>query len=56
MSFEAAIEILGLERDFTKDELNKRYKQLVKRAHPDQGGSDYLYRQVREAHLYLKDK
>ena len=28
-------EVLGVEKDFTKDELKKKYRQLAKKYHPD---------------------
>ncbi len=37
--FEAALALLGLHPAFTREELVKAYKQAIRRAHPDAGGS-----------------
>ena len=37
--FESALSLLGLRPGFTRDELNKAYKNAIRRAHPDAGGT-----------------
>ncbi len=37
--FEAALTLLNLHPVFTREELAKSYKQAIRRAHPDAGGS-----------------
>ncbi|MGH1404548.1 MAG: hypothetical protein ACRBDL_09910 [Alphaproteobacteria bacterium] len=51
--FEEAILILDLKRDFTKDQLEKKYKAMLKSVHPDKGGSEGLYLKVKGCYEYL---
>lgn len=51
-----AMAILGLPEQFTKKDLEQRYKKLVKQVHADKGGSDALYLQVQGAYEYLLSK
>ncbi len=44
-----ALEILGLEEGATKKEIIARHKVLMKKNHPDQGGSDYLAQKINAA-------
>jgi hypothetical protein len=49
--------LLGLPASFTRAEFDTRFKQLVQRVHPDQGGSGELARLVNDARaLILKRK
>ncbi|MBM4364256.1 MAG: J domain-containing protein [Deltaproteobacteria bacterium] len=41
--------MLGLERGASRDEVVAAYRRLVKKVHPDQGGSAYLTRRLTEA-------
>lgn len=41
--------ILGLERDCTIEEVKKAYRTLVKKVHPDVGGSDKKMQEVAQA-------
>jgi hypothetical protein len=47
-----AYEVLGLEPGCTDEDIRKAYHRLIKRVHPDSGGSAVLMAQVTEA----KDK
>lgn len=42
MSREEALEILGLEETATPEEIKAAYKRLIKKAHPDQEGSQWI--------------
>jgi hypothetical protein len=55
MSREEAYEVLGLGRDSTKDDVRRAHRQLMKKLHPDQGGSTYLASKVNEAKDFLLD-
>lgn len=49
MSAEEALEILGLEPGATAEQVQARYKQLMRGVHPDRGGSDFLAAQINTA-------
>ncbi|MEO0410655.1 MAG: molecular chaperone DnaJ [Pseudomonadota bacterium] len=44
-----AAEILGVAIDASKEDILAAHKRLMKAAHPDQGGSDYLAQQINGA-------
>ena len=46
MSVTRALEVLGLKAGATEQEIRAAYINLIKRVHADQGGSDYLPKQV----------
>ena len=48
-------ELLGVARDATSDEIRVAFNRLIKRVHPDQGGSAALARQLTEARDVLLD-
>lgn len=52
LSLDQAYELLGLEPGCTDEDIRKAYHRLIKRVHPDSGGSAVLMAQVTEA----KDK
>lgn len=56
MKREEALAVLGL--DGTPDEaaINAAHRRMILRAHPDQGGSDYLAAKVNEARQVLLPK
>jgi hypothetical protein len=51
-----AIELLGLSRPFTLADLKRRRADMLKRVHPDTGGSNRMASMVNEAFDYLKTR
>lgn len=49
VSRKRAAEILGVAIDASKEEILAAHRRLMKAAHPDQGGSDYLAQQINGA-------
>ncbi len=49
MTVDDAYLVLGLSRGATREDVQTAHRNLMKRFHPDQGGSTYLARQVNEA-------
>lgn len=49
MTVEEAQEILGVDDPFTEADVQDAHKHMIKRVHPDQGGSTYLAQQINEA-------
>ena len=49
MDREEALEILGLDRKATKDEIIERYNKLIKKNHPDLGGSEWITKRINKA-------
>ena len=48
-SKDEAYKILGLDFDATKDDIISAHKELIRKNHPDKGGSDYLSSKINEA-------
>jgi hypothetical protein len=48
-----ALRILGLEPGASRDAIKAAHRELIKKVHPDQGGSGYLAQQVNEAKQVL---
>ena len=46
---EDAYEILGLKQNASKNEILKRYQELIKKNHPDKGGSEWITKQINKA-------
>ena len=44
-----ALEILGLDRKATKEEIVERYNKLIKKNHPDLGGSEWITKRINKA-------
>ncbi len=58
MSYEKiqeALEILGLPTLITKEDIKRRYKELVKRYHPDRGGDAKKLQEIKEAYELLTE-
>ena len=46
---EDAYEILGLKQNASKNEILKRYQELIKKNNPDKGGSEWITKQINKA-------
>ena len=49
MSRHEALEMLGLDERATREDVQREYRRLIKRLHPDLGGSTYLTAKLNEA-------
>ena len=49
-----ALSVLGLEPGADADAIDAAHRRMIVRAHPDQGGSDYLAAKVNEARAVLR--
>jgi DnaJ-domain-containing protein 1 len=49
MSREEAYQVLGLEPGASPERIRDEYKRLMKKMHPDQGGTNYLAARINEA-------
>ena len=56
MSRRDAAEVLGVSPDASEAEINKAYRDLMKKVHPDAGGNDALAARVQEAREVLLGK
>ena len=56
MTKDEALEVLGLQQDATKADINSAYKRLMAQCHPDKGGSDWMAAQLNEAKQILTKK
>ncbi|KMO18587.1 molecular chaperone DnaJ [Methylobacterium platani JCM 14648] len=56
MTEEEAYQILGLQRGAPLEEVRRAHRTLMKRLHPDQGGSDYLAARVNAAKDFLLNR
>ncbi|MGI9439964.1 MAG: DnaJ domain-containing protein [Parvibaculales bacterium] len=55
MSRQEALDLLGLQQGASADEIETAYKTLIKKAHPDMGGTDGLTRKLNEARDRLRN-
>jgi hypothetical protein len=55
MTREEAYRVLGLSPGATREEIVAEYRRLMKRVHPDQGGTTYLATRLNEAKARLLD-
>lgn len=53
MTRERALEVLGVPEGASDEEIKNRYKELMRRVHPDRGGSSYLATELNEARRVL---
>ena len=53
MTEDKALKILGLERGASRDDIQRAYKDMMAKVHPDAGGSDHLAAQVNAAKEFL---
>lgn len=49
MSRADALDVLGLKGRPSEEEIKQAYHRMIKKIHPDQGGSDYLAAQINHA-------
>jgi hypothetical protein len=49
MSRQEALQVLGLDATATQDDVRREYRRLIKKLHPDLGGSSYLAAKLNEA-------
>lgn len=54
--YKDALDLFDLKDGYTLAELRKRYRELSQRSHPDKGGTDGLFRKVKEAFELLSKK
>jgi restriction system protein len=48
-------EVLGVDHNATQEEVEAAYRRLIRLTHPDAGGTNLLFRQVKEAYDTLSD-
>ena len=49
-------EILGIPKRSSKKTIDEAYKKLIKKVHPDKGGSKYLFQKVNQAYKELTEE
>lgn len=50
------LKILNLPKHYTAEMLKENYKKLALKAHPDKGGSEYLFKLLTECYKYLANE
>lgn len=53
MTREEALAVLGLDAQATPERILAEYRRLMKKVHPDQGGTTYLATRLNEAKTVL---
>jgi hypothetical protein len=56
MTRQEALRVLGLTEGADEAAIARAHRALIKKVHPDQGGSDFLAQQVNEAKRILSDQ
>lgn len=57
LGIEEAYEILGITEDASNEEVDQAYKELIRKNHPDLGGSEYIAKKINAAREYIiKDR
>lgn len=56
MSEEVALEILGLQRGASREDVVLAHRRLMQKMHPDRGGSDYLAKKINAARDFLLER
>ena len=54
MTRQRALRVLGLQEGASREAIAQAYRNLIKKVHPDQGGSDLLAQEVNEAKRVLE--
>jgi DnaJ-class molecular chaperone len=54
MTRQEALRVLGLEATATQEDVQREYRRLMKKLHPDLGGSSYLAAKLNEAKEVLR--
>jgi hypothetical protein len=49
MTRQEALQVLGLDATATRDDVQREYRRLMRKVHPDLGGSSYLAAKINEA-------
>ncbi len=55
MNMKNYYDVLGVNEQSTSAEINKAFKDLAKKHHPDRGGDEGKFKEINEAHDTLKD-
>jgi hypothetical protein len=56
MSVAEALQILGLDKDPSNEEITKSYRKIMQQLHPDRGGNQYFAAKANEARKVLLNK
>jgi DnaJ homolog subfamily C member 19 len=49
MTRQEALQVLGLDENATREDVQREYRRLMRKVHPDLGGSSYLAAKINEA-------
>ena len=53
MTKKEALEILGLDQNATKEDIIKSHQKLIKKNHPDIGGSDWVTKKLNKEEIFF---